>query len=140
MCDALEVSTSGYYEWLRRPESRRSEENVRLIGKIKHYHHASRQIYGSPRIHEDLLASGECIGVNRVAHLMKSHGIQSKMARKFVVTTDSKNTMSPAPNRLKRCFSTDRKKIQLGYRIRHSYSPAKAGCTLQSYWTCFLVR
>ena len=30
MAKALDVSTSGYYAWLRRPESRRESENRRL--------------------------------------------------------------------------------------------------------------
>jgi putative transposase len=50
---------------------------------------------------------GERVGVNRVARLMRQHGIQSKMNKKFVTTTDSKNTLKPAPDRLKRQFSVD---------------------------------
>ena len=59
LCNALEVSASGYYDWLDRPESKRSRENRQLTEKIKHFHHQSREIYGSPKIHEDLLAEGE---------------------------------------------------------------------------------
>jgi len=39
---------------------------------------------------------------------MKQADIKSKMARKFVITTDSKNTMQPAPDLLQRQFVTDR--------------------------------
>jgi putative transposase len=38
---------------------------------------------------------------------MRQHGIQSKMSKKYVITTDSKNTLKPAPDRLKRQFSVD---------------------------------
>ena len=38
---------------------------------------------------------------------MKVADVKSKMARKFVVTTDSKNTMQPAPDLLKRKFTVD---------------------------------
>jgi putative transposase len=51
---------------------------------------------------------GETCGVNRVARLMKVADIKSKMARKFVITTDSKNTMQPAPDLLKRQFTVDK--------------------------------
>jgi putative transposase len=108
LCDALEVSTSGYYGWLGRPESNRAKDNRRLIEKIRHFHQASRGIYGSPRVYRDVLASGERTSVNRVARLMKKQGIQSKMARKFVITTDSKKTMAPAPDKLQRHFRTER--------------------------------
>ena len=98
LSDALEVATSGYSGWRGPPESDRSKDNSRLIGKIIHFHRANRGIYGSPRVHRDVLASGDPTSVNRVARHMKKQGIQSKMARKFVITTDSKNTMAPAPD------------------------------------------
>jgi transposase InsO family protein len=39
---------------------------------------------------------------------MKAAGIQAKMAKQFVITTNSKNTQAPAPDRLKRVFRTTR--------------------------------
>jgi len=103
--EMLEVSSSGYHDWLDRPESNRSRDNRKLTEHIKHYHRKSGAIYGSPKIHQDLLEAGETCSVNRVARLMKTADIKSKMARKFVVTTDSKNTLQPAPDLLKRQFT-----------------------------------
>ncbi len=103
----MDVSTSGYYDWLDRPESNRHRENRMLTGKIRQSHRQSGGIYGSPKVHQDLIAEGETCGVNRVARLMKKADIQSKMARKFIVTTDSKNTMQPAPDLLERRFKVD---------------------------------
>ena len=108
LCDMLEVSPSGYHDWRDRPASNRSRENKRLTTKIAYYHRQSRAIYGSPKIHEDLLDAGERVSVNRVARLMKVADIKSKMARKFVITTNSKNTLQPAPDLLKRNFSVDK--------------------------------
>jgi putative transposase len=105
MCEVLEVSSSGFYDWLDRPESQRSRENRALTEKIRDHHRQSREIYGSPKIHKDLRAEGLRCSVNRVARLMKAADIKSKMARKFVVTRDSKNTQEPAPDRLQRRFS-----------------------------------
>ena len=102
------MSASGYYDWLDRPESKRSSENRKLTMKIKQYHQQSREIYGSPKIHKDLISDGENCSVNRVARLMKASDIKSKMARKFVVTTNSKNTTQPAPDLLKRRFKVDK--------------------------------
>jgi putative transposase len=107
LCQALEVSPSGYYDWCDRPESARATQNRQLVTKISLFHKASRGIYGSPRIHQDLVESGEDVSEKRVARLMRESGIQSKMARKFVFTTDSKNTMQPAPDRLKREFDVE---------------------------------
>jgi hypothetical protein len=34
-CDTVEVSRSGYYSWLERPESERAMENAMLVERIK---------------------------------------------------------------------------------------------------------
>jgi putative transposase len=111
LCEVLDVSASGYYDWVDRPESKRSKENRRLVTHIKCHHQATQRIYGSPRIHRDLVESGECVGINRVARLMKQENIQSKVAKRFVITTQSKHSMEPAPDRLKRQFQTQDKNI-----------------------------
>lgn len=107
LCGLLGVSTSGYYDWHDRPESDRARENRKLTKKIQHLHQRSNAIYGSPKIHKDLLAEDEHCGVNRVARLMKQADIQSKMRPKFVVTTNSRNTTAPAPDLLQRNFKVD---------------------------------
>lgn len=104
MCDVLSVSSSGYYDWVDRPKSPRAQQSQRLVTKIRCFHEASHRVYGSPRIHEDLVESGETVGVNRVAKLMKHEGIQSKVAKRFVITTDSRKTTQPAPDRLQQRF------------------------------------
>lgn len=106
LCTLLNVSVSGYYDWLDRRSSETKRSNVSLLTKIRFFYQASHQTYGSPRIHQDLLAAGEQVSVNRVARLMKTAGIQSKVAKRFVITSNSKNTLAPAPDRLKRAFST----------------------------------
>ena len=102
LCDVMEVSTSGYYDWYDRPDSPRAIENRRLTTQIRCFHAASREIYGSPRIHEDLVGNGESVGVHRVARLMRREGIASKVSKKFVITTNSKHTRTRAPDKLKR--------------------------------------
>lgn len=109
LCEVLDVSTSGYFDWQDRPPSKTKRENQRLLTKIRCFHKASHCTYGSPRLHKDLLSDGETVSRQRVARLMRSENIKSKMARKFVITTDSKNTHSPAPDRLKRKFYTEMK-------------------------------
>ncbi len=109
LCQVLNVSTSGYYDWRDRPLSQRAITNQRLLTKIRCFHKATDDVYGSPRIHKDLLDDGEQISRQRVARLMHKAAIQAKTARRFVITTQSKNTHAPAPNHLQRQFSTQRK-------------------------------
>jgi transposase InsO family protein len=107
MCRALKVSRSGYYDWRGRPESERARRHRALTAKIHYFHQASRETYGSPRLHTDLVESGERVGKNTVALLMQRAGIVPKAVRKFRITTDSRKTV-PAPNRLAQQFSAAR--------------------------------
>ena len=105
LCQVLEVSTSGFYAWLRRPESPRSLANRRLLVEIKAVHQRSRQTYGSPRVHADLNANGQACGKHRVAQLMRKHGIVTHHKRKFKATTHSRHTHPVAENVLHRQFA-----------------------------------
>ncbi len=104
LCRVLGVSRSGYYAWCRRPVSRRTQANRRLVVAIRVAHTASRGTYGSPRIYAELRAQGERCGRHRVARLMRQHGIRAKQARRFRVTTDSAHGRPVAPNLLARHF------------------------------------
>lgn len=53
-CRDLEVSTSGYYAWLKRPPSERSKEDERIWQKIKKHWDDSRKTYGRRRITKKL--------------------------------------------------------------------------------------
>ena len=84
-CELLEVSTSGFYDWRarrHRPATRREREQQLLVAAITVEHIASRERYGSPRIHAELVDQGWRIGENRVARLMSAHGIVGRAGRR----------------------------------------------------------
>jgi putative transposase len=54
MCRLLDVSRSGFYEWLHNPLSDRALEDQRLLGLIRAAYTASHGVYGAPRIFLDL--------------------------------------------------------------------------------------
>ena len=105
MCSALQVSTSGYYAWIDRPESARAQANHQLLGQIRDAHRRSRCSYGSPRVTQELRAQGHCVGENRVARLMQAAQIRAKSARKWRATTQSFHRLPVAQNTLDRGFS-----------------------------------
>jgi len=107
MCRLLDVSTSGYYEWQKRPPSKRSREDEVLIEKIRHYHRMSDGSYGAPRILEDLQEEGVDVGQKRVARLMRAAGLQGVTRRKVIWTTIRKPGAQPAPDLVQRNFSVD---------------------------------
>ena len=107
MCDVLEVSSSGYYAWRGRPESRRSREDRKLKAIIRSVFEESRQTYGSPRILDELRDQGIRCGRKRVARLMKEDQLTPKKARRFRRTTIAKPDHPKAPNVLGREFTVD---------------------------------
>lgn len=76
MCRCLQVSPSGFYAWQERIPSRRTDDNARLLTRIREIHADSGGVIGAPRMHEDLTAEGETASFNRVARLMAVNGIQ----------------------------------------------------------------
>jgi putative transposase len=72
MCRVLKVHRSGYYAWLKEPQSPRALENAKLSEQIRYYYDQSMVIYGSPRIYHDLREAGIGCSENRVARLMKA--------------------------------------------------------------------
>lgn len=104
LCRVFKVSVSGYFGWKARPESKRAIENRRLLEEIKDVHKGRRRSYGSPRVHEELLARGITCSLNRVARIMRENSIASVSKRKFKHTTDSRHDYPIAPNLLDREF------------------------------------
>ncbi len=49
------MTRSGFYAWERRPESTHAAQDRRLRVLVETAFAESKQRYGSPRIHEDLL-------------------------------------------------------------------------------------
>jgi transposase InsO family protein len=105
MCEVFNVSRSGYYAWLRRPESKRKAEDKALSQVIKEIHKESNGEYGSPKVHEELRRRGTRCGRKRVARLMREDGLKAKTIRKFKATTNSNHSLPVAPNLLNREFS-----------------------------------
>jgi transposase InsO family protein len=106
MCRALSVSRSGFYAWLERPPSARAVRQTALVAQIDAVHRGSRQIYGSPRVHRELLEQGERVSENTVSRLMRLNRIRSKIARRFVPhTTDANHPYPVAENLLNRDFA-----------------------------------
>ena len=88
MCRVLGVSCSGFHAWRGRAPSKRAVEDARLTERIRAIHEATRKVYGSPRIHAELvMAEGEHVGRKRVERLMRQAGISGLVARKRGRTT-----------------------------------------------------
>ena len=77
LCRLLDVSRSGFYEWLRHPLSDRAGEDQRLLGLIVAAYTASHGVYGAPRIFLDVREAGETCRTHRVARIMRVNHIKA---------------------------------------------------------------
>lgn len=103
MCQAFEVSPSGYYDWRQRQSApgRRAQQDQKLKLQVLQIHRDSRKTYGAPRICASLRESGQRHGRNRISRLMREQDISGRQKRRFRVrTTDSNHAEPVAPNRL----------------------------------------
>jgi len=101
-CQALEVSRSGYYEWLKPFEEIFSEdvEYLDLVGRIQEI--ASEfTCYGYRRITAELRNRGYAVNHKRVLKIMRQEKLLCHKKRFKPVTTDSTHGLPTYPNLLK---------------------------------------
>jgi putative transposase len=107
-CRVLNVSRSGYYDWLGRPDSLRAQENELLLKQIRDIHKESRFTYGSPRVHAELtLGLGLPVNLKRVAQVMREAGIQGLYRRRRRGCTVRDPDAQACPDLVNRDFSAD---------------------------------
>nr|CRH06536.1 Conserved protein of unknown function [Candidatus Magnetococcus massalia] len=106
MCRVLEISKSGFYDWLNRPLSLKAQEDEQLKIAIRAAHKRGRGVYGPKRLQEELAAEGYVVGRDRIDRLRKEMGIQCKQKKKFKVTTNSNHLLPVAENLLNQDFTT----------------------------------
>jgi transposase InsO family protein len=102
LCRWLDVTRSGFYAWQQRPESTRAREDRRLKVLVHASFAASKQRYGSPRIHEDLLEQREHVSRKRVIRLMQEEKLKARARKRFKSTTLSDHDQPVAANLLDR--------------------------------------
>lgn len=105
LCRVFDISRAGYYAWRVRPASRHEREDNKLRVLVRESHDRSKQRYGSPRIHEDLVEQGVHTSRKRVVRLMQEEGIVARPRRRYKCTTNSDHGQPVAPNLLKRDFT-----------------------------------
>ncbi len=107
MCALLNVSRSGFYAWHKSPPSARSLRNEELIGEIRRIYGEGEGEYGSPTICQVLREQGHKVNHKRIARLMQTIGLRSKVVRRFKRTTVACKDRDAAPNLLQQNFQTD---------------------------------
>lgn len=105
LCLVMMVSTSAYYDWLKRPGNVITAEALHLYRRIKQLFKRSRESLGSREMVKLLRKEGIQIGRYRVRTLMTQLGLKAKQRQAYKVTTQRKHSDAVADNLLNQNFN-----------------------------------
>jgi putative transposase len=106
MCETLGVSRSGFYAWLNRPRSRRSQVDEVLASQVRQSFVVSDRTYGARRFWHDILALGQQCGLHRIERLMRQQALRARPRRRGL-PKDRGQRSAIADNVLDRQFQAD---------------------------------
>jgi putative transposase len=108
LCRVLDVSVSGFFDYLARQAEPRADRDAELRPDLITIHQGSRSTYGRPRMVEALRACGHRIGHKRTRRLMGELQLKGVRKGRFRPrTTDSNHRRPIAANVLDRRFAVD---------------------------------
>jgi len=125
MCEVLNVSRSGYYDWRTRPASQREMADEAYIEEIRRIFDDSWQTYGYESIWRAMQAEEIACGKHRVRRLMRQEGLVVKQTKRYKRTTKANPDHQPAPNLLEGDFEADR--VNAKWCADITYIPTQEG-------------
>ena len=106
MCEALDVSRSGFYAWLTRPRSQHSLDDDVLAEQARQSFLNSDRTYGARRVWRDVLEMGSRCGLHRMERVMRKEGLRARPRRRGLpVDRGARSSAAIAPNILDREFT-----------------------------------
>jgi len=102
MCQLLEVSRSGYYEWRSRPPRAEVEAAPQVEAKVQHYFAQGRGTYGTRRIKYLLAQEGLQVSRRRIGRGLTQAGLRCTTRRRFKAPTAAGQAQAVAPKQLHR--------------------------------------
>lgn len=107
MCKVMNISSSGYYNWLQGLISPRAHRTAAIKADVRHVYAANHGIYGSYKIAE-VMRNNETMQTacrNTIARAMREMGLKSCVSRRFrPATTVVDPSQRPASNILDQQF------------------------------------
>lgn len=108
LCDALEVTRSGFHAWLARAPSKHSRDDEEIYAKVWTSFIASARTYGARRVWRDVLADGVDCGLHRIERLMRAQAIRACPRRRGLPKDDGERLAIAAANLRDREFHAER--------------------------------
>ena len=87
MCDWLNVSRAGFYEWKNRPVTDRVRKTHTLTSLIIHIFDRNRRVFGHRRVHAVLKNSGHQVSLGVVVAVMRKYNLVAKQRKAYKGTT-----------------------------------------------------
>ncbi len=109
LCEALDVSRSGFHAWLTRSPSQRTRDDETVGAKVHASFKASDRTYGARCVWRDVLAEGVSCGLHKIERLMRSQALRARPRRRGLPKDEGARPASAtAPNVLDRQFTASR--------------------------------
>jgi putative transposase len=107
LCEALDVSRSGFHAWLHRGPSARAQFDEQLTAKIRTSFVGSARTYGARRVWRDVQAEGAGCGLHKIERLMRANGFRARPRRRGLPKDDGQRSPIAAPDVLDRQFAPE---------------------------------
>jgi putative transposase len=104
----LGVSKSGFYDWKNREPSNQELRKEAIKTEIIEIHNDSNQIYGAPKITDQLRKRGHTISERTVSNYMKEEGVKAVWISPYKRTTIDPDFSDKLHNVLNRKFNPER--------------------------------
>jgi len=111
-CAILGLSAGWFYKWIKAPVTSQTRRRRDLDAAVRELFDASRQSYGSPRLHRDLLEAGWRVGENTVADSMRRQGLFGRKPKRRKGLTRQDRKAAKFPDLLKRDFSAPKPNVK----------------------------
>lgn len=103
LCQALNVSSSGYYAWRPSGESAH-QASARLVARMTQLHRQMKGRYGAIKLWRTLVADCVPCGHHRLTRFRRQHGLVAQRVRRFRVVLENHQFAPPATNQLQQIF------------------------------------
>ncbi len=108
MCQILEVSRSGYYDWKDRPPSNRDLENQQILEVAEKSYEECQGMCGLDKLLADVREKFPKCGRNRLYGIQAKNKLYAIRKKKFKATTNSNHKLPVAENLLNQNFNIDK--------------------------------
>ena len=106
ICETLGVSRSGFYAWLSRPKSLRSQTDEAMVALVRQSFLGSDRTYGARRVWPDVPALEHNCGSHRIERLMRAQALRAR-PRRSGLPPDRGQRSAISDNVLDRKFQAD---------------------------------